>query len=147
MRCQRATRRRIDHLTDSPEILDVLVESQRGEQIVFVISEWISDGALVAVVSGEVKNVVELVGDPGQDGVGGNRPLEEVDTRIPREVLALGRQEIVDYDKPSTPLSQRRPDQVAADEASSADHQEALTLHRPVHQSPRRVPIFSRRSA
>jgi hypothetical protein len=67
---------------------------------------------------------VEVVVHPIEDSRIGDRSLDEFDTVIDRDVLALGREQVVDDDQLANLLRQQPTDEVGADEAGSTDDQD-----------------------
>jgi hypothetical protein len=126
VRGERAARGRVDELPDTSEVLDVLVELQRREQIVLVVGERVDDRALVAVIGGEMKDEVEFVADPLEDGVVRDRALDQLDSLVSGDVRPLRREEVVDDDDPPRVASQGLADHVPADEPCTSDDEERL---------------------
>ena len=94
-----------------------------------MVRERVGDRALVAVIGREVEDVVEVVLDRGEDLVVGDRCLDELDPRVGGEVLALGREQVVDDHDPLRARSESRPHEVRTDEAGAADDQEGPVVH------------------
>ena len=126
MRGESAAGGGVDELLQARETLYVLVQLQSREQIVLVVCQRVDDRALIAVVGREVKGVIEYVADPFENGVVGNRAFEELDAVVARNVLPLGRKEVIDDEDSLGPARQRVPDEVSADKPCAADDEERL---------------------
>ena len=81
--------------------LSALEQLERGQRVVVVIGERIADRRLVAVITGEMKHVVEIGIECGEDRVVRDRSGNETHDRIVRHVNAIRRQEIVDNGQPA----------------------------------------------
>ena len=95
-----------------------------------MVGDRVGDRALVAVVGGEVEDVVELVVEPREHGVVGDRALDELDARVVRDVLPLGREQVVDDEHARGVAREQLADEVAADEPRAADDQGAGAAER-----------------
>jgi hypothetical protein len=129
MRSQRAARGRVGDLLQPLERLDPLVQLQRRDQVVVVVGQRVGDRALVAVVRGEVEDVVELVLDRGEHAAVGDRALAHLEPVVGRDSLRLRREEGVDDDHPGRAVVEYRPYQVRFDEARAPDDEQRIADH------------------
>ena len=93
-----------------------------------MVGQRVGHRALVAVVGRQVEHLVEVRRKLGEDPVVGDRALDEVHARIVRQVLPLGRQEVVHDERGGRIAGEQRPYEVAADESRAADDEYALAL-------------------
>ena len=88
-----------------------------------MILEGIRDRALVAVVSGEMPDEIEIVGQGFKNLLVSNRLADQLHPFVRSDVFSLCRQEVVDDDYLTDLLRQQPAHEVGADEAGPAHDQ------------------------
>lgn len=116
--------RGIDHLLQVGDPAQPVEQLERGQRVVLVVGERVGDRGLVAVKARQVKGVVQVLGQPGENTLVGDRAEDETDPRVGRDVGDVRRQQVVDDDDLARRLFEDLVDEVAADEAGAADHQD-----------------------
>ena len=102
-----------------------LAELERRERVVLMVGQRVGHRALVAVEGREVKDEVEVVGQAGEHLVVVDRRLDQADAIVGGDVLALGREQVVDHEDVAHVVREQRAHEVRADEAGAADDQDA----------------------
>jgi len=118
----------IYNLLQAPHVLQPLEQLQRRQRIVVVVGDRIGDGRLVAVIAGEVKDIVEVGVQAGERAFFGNAGHDEPDCRMCGDIRRVRREEVVDDGDAAWLLRQERPRQIGADEAGSAYHRNVRAL-------------------
>ena len=79
-----------------------------------------------------MKDEVEVVGQAGEHLVVVDRRLDQADAIVGGDVLALGREQVVDHEDVAHVVREQRAHEIRADEAGAADDQDPRAGERPV---------------